>query len=271
MERARLGELVDGYALHVPAAQRCCGCQPNFPRPRGGGVVLGGGRPLTWAITLLLLGLSLVVAGYAVRARWDGIFVDRDNRISLSRFQLVIWTVLLVGSLFTAGLTNAVDGDTANGALQIEIPPQLWALLGLGALTAVAAPAIKDTKRASGAPAQAASAAQQTAVASQVQADQKLGSPPSFDGQVLVKQEANDARWLDMIRGDYAGSAHVDSSKLQQLAFTVLLVCVYAADLRARMGALAPITALPTVDEGFLALLSISHAAYLADKQLAST
>jgi hypothetical protein len=74
-----------------------------------------------------------------------------------------------------------------------------------------------------------------------------------------------------MIRGDNEGADHVDMSKFQQLAFTALLVAIYAADLWRRMQELGDINAFPGIDAGFVALLGISHAAYLADKQVGST
>jgi hypothetical protein len=228
--------------------------------------VLGGGREWTWAFTLALFAAALVTAGYPVKSRWDGIFIDRDNQISLARFQIVLWTVLLVGSLFTAGITNATTQDSQE-ALAITIPKEIWALLGLGALTAIAAPAIKGAKRALGGPAQAAVPSQARA-ASNMQADQSLRSTPEFDGLVLVKQ---DARWFGMIQGDYEGSASVDTSKLQQLATTVLLVTVYSIALWNKMSTPGGIHGFPPVGDGFLALLGVSNAAYLADKQLART
>jgi hypothetical protein len=243
----------------------------------GVGGAMGGGRPDTWIITLLLLGSALMIAGMAVRRRVDGIFIDRDNRISLSRFQLILWTVLLVSALMTAGLTNALSPDDLT-PLQIEIPPQIWALLGLGAFTAVAAPAIKDAKRSPGGGALAAApgtaagtAADPAAAPARLEAEQGLNKIPFFDGRVLVKSDPTDARWIDLILGEYEGSAHVDISKLQQLAFTVLLVSIYGMAIWTRLLGTAHVDHFPPLDSGFLALLGLSHAAYLADKQIGST
>jgi hypothetical protein len=235
-----------------------------------------GGRPEAWIATLILFIAMLVIAGWAVKRKWDGVFIDKDNRISLSRFQLIVWTVLLVSALFTAGLTNAAPPDVVVDPLNITIPPQIWALLGLGTFTAVAAPAIKEGKRdAAGptpaAPARAQAAAQQDTVAL-VQKSQGLTAAPRFDGRVLAKATSADSSWLDLIMGDYEGSAFVDVSKLQKLAFTVLVVVVYGMGLwQVMVDGGAVIRNFPPVDTGLLALLGISHAAYLADKQIAAT
>lgn len=58
---------------------------------------------------------------------------------------------------------------------------------------------------------------------------------------------------------------------MQQLAFTLLLIAVYAMALRTRMAGSLDVDEFPEVDTGFLALLGISHAAYLADKQIGFT
>jgi hypothetical protein len=240
----------------------------------GVGALIGGGRPESWVITLILFATMLAVAGYGVKSRWDGVFIDKDNRISLSRFQLVMWTILIVSALMTAGLSNAVSGAPA--PLDITIPPQIWALLGLGAFTAVAAPAIKESKRqgAAGAPDGAESAAlsaAQQATGATVKRDQGLVAPAVFDGRVLSKVNSVDARWIDMIMGDFEGGAYVDVSKLQKLAFTAMLVTAYGLDIGLHFKGTTAISAFPAISTGFVALLAISHAAYLADKQIAST
>lgn len=242
-----------------------------IPPGVGVGAAFGGTRLHTWFVNIALFAFMMVSVGFAIKSRWDGIFIDRDNRISLSRFQLILWILLLVSSLFTAGLTNATHPSavTGQGALEISVPPEVWALLGLGALTAVAAPVIKDARRSSGG--QAQNSTVQNLAANAVKNSQNLTAVPTFDGDVLVKAESKDARWLDIISGDYNGSSFVDASKFQKLAFTVLLFCVYAVDLAELMNESAPVTEFPKVGAGFLALLGISHVAYLADKQLAST
>lgn len=235
----------------------------------------GGGRPETWLITLGLFAAALALAGYATVGRWDGIFIDSENRISLSRFQLILWTLLLVSALMTAGLINAVKPADPT-PLQIRIPPRIWALLGLGAFTAVAAPTIDLERRREDMPVLAATspvpgAARGESIGHFLQRTQDLSGEPRFSGALLVKLDPKDARWIDIIRGDSAGARHVDVAKLQQLAFTLLLISVYAMALRTKMTGAADIDDFPEVDAGFLALLGLSHGAYLADKGLAFT
>ncbi|MGV3721426.1 MAG: hypothetical protein ACO1SX_11005 [Actinomycetota bacterium] len=195
------------------------------------------GREHSWAATLAVFAAIVALAGFSVHGRWDGVFIDERNRISLSRFQLVIWTTLLVSALFTAGLTNALTERNADGALAIWIPPQIWALLGLSSLSAYAAPRI-------------------------------LSQRATLNKDVQYLQEPKDARWIQIILTDDKAKPpfYLDVNKVQQLAFTVLLAVVYGGDLWTYMLGIKPIAKFPPVDSGFLALLTISHTAYLAGK-----
>ena len=60
----------------------------------------------------------------------------------------------------------------------------------------------------------------------------------------------------------------VDITKVQQLAFTALLIAVYAGDLWVTLSGDAAVATFPAIDTGFLALLTISHVAYLSGKTL---
>lgn len=226
----------------------------------------GVGRQATWAITIGLFAAALAIAGHSARRRWDGVFVDERNRISLARFQLILWTLLLVSALFTAGLTNIMGPGPAAAPLAIDIPAEIWALLGLGSFTAVAAPALVKREEAHAFRA----AAPPAAVIAMVKQERSLDAQGAFVGRVYHNAAPIDARWTDLIHGDLEGVAYVDVAKVQQLAFTALLVAVYAGSLWLTMGPtggpFANIDRFPPIDAGFVALLGISHAAYLASK-----
>ena len=232
-------------------------------------VLAGGGRQATWAITIILMAAALAIAGHSARKRWDGVFIDERNRISLSRFQIILWTLLLVSALFTAGLTNIMGTAPSASPLAIDIPPEVWALLGLGSFTAVASPALvkREEQHAFRSP------ASPDLLVGAVKHERNLTDPGVFVGRVYHNAAPADARWIDLIHGDLEGIRHVDIAKVQQLAFTVLLVTIYAGGLWSVMGPtsgpFANIQRFPAVDAGFVALLGISHAAYLASKPVA--
>jgi hypothetical protein len=233
----------------------------NLVNGANGGLVaaVGLGRAGTWLATLVLFAAALALAGLMLKKRWDGIFIDERNKISLSRFQLILWTLLLVSALLTAGLSNVIIGATS--PLEIEVPPSVWALLGIGSFTLVAAPAILQRKADNPAPLRMAEIRSNLASTDAIAAN-GVGAV----GEVVTKGSTADARWRDIIRGDTNDADYVDVSKVQQLAFTILLLTVYGTALFNLLKPVALITKFPPVDGGFVALLGLSHAAYLAYK-----
>lgn len=232
---------------------------------------LSGG--LAWLISLVPLIMMLGAIGWAVHGRLDGVLIDRDNRISLSRLQLVLWTVLLMGALQAAGIFNSTvtypqsfGAEMMLGPLDIRIPPEIWTLLGLGSFTAVVAPVIKQGNRTR--PLRAPE--KDTDIVSEIKHDRGLREAGRFAGRVYQNASSNDARWIDLVMGDYEGAAHIDISKLQHFVLTLLLLLIYGLALFAIMDKSLPlsepINRFPDISPGLLSLLGISHAAYLADK-----
>jgi hypothetical protein len=219
----------------------------------------GWGRPISWLATLVLLGAALGLIGLTVNQRWDGIFIDGRNKISLSRTQIICWSMLLISALFTAGLSNAAA--LVAQPLKITIPATIWSLLALGSFTAVASPMILEKKKVQG-----ARPANMAAIEATLARREGLTQPLKPNGSVVEKGTPADARWIDLVLGDEGDAASVDVSKVQKLAFTVLLLAVYGAGLFSTFSAAGVVDRFPEVDPGFVALLGVSHAAYLAYK-----
>jgi hypothetical protein len=232
----------------------------NVVRGAHGGIAyfLGLGRPITWLATLFLLAGALALIGIAVNHRWDGVFIDGRNKISLSRTQLICWSTLLVSALFTAGLANSALMDQT--PLAITIPASIWALLGLGSFTAVASPLILERKTLAPTPPSIAAAS------NALKTVQALSAVPIARGSVMQKMAPADARWIDLVLGDESDAAFVDISKVQKLAFTALLLVIYGAGLFSNFAMSGSVKHFPDVDPGFVALLAVSHAAYLGYK-----
>jgi hypothetical protein len=89
---------------------------------------------IAWALTVLLLIGSFAVVGWLPTGNppisdWRGVLIDQRNKISLSRFQLVLWSLLVIATIIVEGILNAVWG--VKNPLQLSVPPQMWILLGL--------------------------------------------------------------------------------------------------------------------------------------------
>jgi hypothetical protein len=189
-----------------------------------------------WLITIgLLIGclaiIGILPSGVPPVSDWKGVLIDQRNRMSLSRFQLVVWTVLVISAVISDGMLNALWGQAQ--PLTLNIPAELWILLGLSAGTAVAAPLVLSTK----------------------------------NGTLATKAPEHHA-WSDLFYGDDTGNSdQVDFSKVQQFFFTVILIIVYGVEIGKIMVAAGKLT-FPTLDPGFLGIMAVSQVAYISYKAL---
>jgi hypothetical protein len=214
-----------------------------------------------WLITIgLLVGcfgiVGLVPTGNPPISDWRGVLIDQRNRISLSRFQLVLWSSLVISTVITEGIVNALWGSC--NPLGLSVPKELWILLGLSSGSAVAAPIVLGTKQANG---------------------------------TLSTKPANGYAWRDLFYGDDTGNDdQVDFSKVQQFFLTISLVITYGIEIgnilmnpatcagtcsTAEPGAVGPTTCpvvavlhFPPLDQGLLAIMAVSQVAYISYKAL---
>lgn len=100
---------------------------------------------LAWAgISLVMLGL-LIVLGHA-RGHWFGAFIDGRNRYSLSKIQITLWTITVLGSWLAIAMTRAASGIEAGQILQVSIPGSIVAALGLSSASFAFSTGIKSAQ-----------------------------------------------------------------------------------------------------------------------------
>jgi hypothetical protein len=216
-------------------------------------------RVAAFFLILLLMAAFAVVTGRGMTGHWRGILIDARNKMSLSRLQMLAWTLVVLSTIFTAALTNLAYGWES--PMNIEVPSQLWVVMGISTASLVASPAILSNK------------AQRKANPQAVRAMKKAGdesAPPV--GLLTRNSKPQDAEWADLLMGEEVGNAsHVDLGKMQLFFFTFILVVGYAAAIAAMFRAQGPVTGLPDVQDGMNVLLGISHTGYLANKTVAHT
>jgi hypothetical protein len=164
-----------------------------------------------------------------------GVLIDQRGRISLSRLQLVIWSVLVIAAITTEGIVNVFWGVQA--PLELSVPPEMWVLLGLSSITAVAAPIVLGTK----------------------------------GNDLFTKALDIKPAWRDIFFGDDNGNCDkLDFSNVQQFFLTVALVAVYAAAVIVLLSTNLPskILTFPPLDPGFVGIMAVSQSAYIAYKAL---
>jgi hypothetical protein len=224
-------------------------------------------------VSAVIVGISMF-AGWLVNGRLDGILIDERNRISLSRLQWVVWLIVLLGGYFAAAVWNV--GYMEHWDIKGHFPnmqADLWALLGIVSASAVASNLIVDRKKSqNGQTGQALNATVNAAAPPTPGQSDQVGS---MDRNVTP----DEASWADLFLGEEVPNRDVvDISRLQKLFVTVLLVVAYVRLLWMALGNPSPTTGIdmppvsdPQGGQGFLWLLGISHAAYLAYKATPKT
>ena len=119
----------------------------------------GIGLGLTWLVIAILMLLAIGIAGLSLGKGWTGVLVDpKMNTMSLSRFQIMLWTWVILSSFVTLALARIWDSRTHPDRykprpqpsvgeveyadpLDIQLPPLLWALMGISLTSAVGSPA----------------------------------------------------------------------------------------------------------------------------------
>lgn len=233
---------------------------PGFASPAHGLVV--------WIIMMVLLGLCLVVIGKGTTGLWEGLLIDTRNKMSLSRLQLVLWTLVVLSAFLTVALFNVRITEMAD-PLHIVVPSQVWGLLGISTASFVTAATIKSQKKNLSV---SDEATQRTTEALRKVGDnpKKLADP---QGALVAYERPRDASVSDLFKGDEViAAAYLDLGKVQVFFFTLIVVFAYAAEVGSLLyGAPHPIKSLPDLSTGIVALLGISHAGYLTSKAVPSS
>jgi len=210
-----------------------------------------------WIATILILIAGIAVIGATVNGRPAGVLIDNRNRVSLSKFQATLWTVLIISALVAGVGMNFNDHQLS--PLEIQIPDELLVAMGISAASLVGTPMLLSLKTdgVSPAPAVARTADKLNLDVTEVKQQ----------GRVFARTDAADASWADMFRGDETSNAgDADLSKVQQFFISLLLVAVYGAAVWKLFGEPGPVSSLPPLSEKFVWLMGISHASYLAYK-----
>jgi Ca2+/Na+ antiporter len=218
---------------------------------------------LYWGLAIVSLSVFVFTLGVRINSRLLGALIDERNQMSLSRLQLIIWTVIVISGYATAALWNLFATD-ATDPLAVGVPQELWWLLGISTTSFVGSPLILSTKKNQ----EANTAQKEDNEAALI--EQQGSAPDSVDteGVVVVNKTPEQARLADMFTGDEIGNGpHLDLGKVQLFFFTIILVVAYGMALgQLFLSTSGQVGEFPTLSESILVLLGISHASYLTYK-----
>jgi hypothetical protein len=194
-----------------------------------------------WYLSIALIVVLLMLIGLQKNRRLGGVLVDDRRKLSLSRLQLVGWTVLIISAYSTAALWNTARG--AQDPMSIAIPMEVWALMGISVISFVGSKIVKSSKRET--------------------------------GKLVENDSTTEARAMDIFKDEEKGTGNtVDLGKVQLFLFTLVVFAAYAVGLDKLLAVheakKALIVDFPALSEGMLALLGLSHTGYLANKAVPS-
>ena len=226
---------------------------------------------LLWLLILALLVVFTNIAGHGITGRfWLGWLVNEQYRMSLSRLQMFLWTLVILSGFLTAALMNLRRGDF-DTAVSIALPEEVWIAMGVSTTSLVASPLILQGKKGK----KTNTAELKRSLGLAAGAELTSEDEATAVGQLDRNRGPDQARLYDLLRGEEIGNRKVmDLTRLQNLFFTLILIGSYAGAVGSKLaevtGSLTPqsFAQFPELGASNLALLSISHAGYLAAKAI---
>jgi hypothetical protein len=227
-------------------------------------------------LVFVMLGLMamLVVLGCATTNHPLGVLINERNLMSLSRFQMMVWTVIILSGYFTFALmrikwmlAGVPAADPITAPLDIQVDWHLWSLMGISTTSLVGSSLILSTKK------------DQTAAPAATQKAALMNNEPEQDiinnkqGILYANKQPSDARLTDMFEGDeIANTARIDLAKVQMFYFTVIAaICIAVMVFKMVITGNSYLDHLPLLSDGLVAILGISHAGYLTSKAVSRT
>lgn len=198
--------------------------------------------------TLIFFGIGFFVSDHHIL----GILIDRRKMVSLSKLQMLLWTILVISGIVTIVVLRMVYN--IENAFDIAIPATLWAMMGIATVSLVGSPLLKNDnletvnkevqKRLPKAIEDWKTNNSKTTVTEEDKAVIKAGierkveeelsqkftsSTQTLKGSEIVNNLADDASIFDVFRGEEVGNYKMpDLGKIQMFIFTLIVWASYA-------------------------------------------
>ena len=246
---------------------------PRFLARSGTGIAEASALSISgyYFVALLAVLLIFMALGFRSNGRWSGLVISGHNRMSLSLFQIAMWTILILSAYavyaaFNVGAMGRLDTIADAPSLFPTMEDWTWAALGIVAISPLLSAVIKGQK-----PEEAVNVEPKT-VAGVVEVELR----PLSDS----KRSPADASFWDLFFGeDDNNDDQIVFTRAQHIIITAILMLTYAAWIVATMRDVslarllqmypnyAPVfTAFPVANTTFAGLLVITHAGYLTGK-----
>ena len=225
---------------------------------------------LNFAVAAFLLAGVVLLFGQWSCRRPLGALIEYRNLMSLARFQCILWTIIVLAGFLAMVAMRLRFPEAGPSAMDITIPPELWALMGISTASLVGAPMILQNKIDKTPTDDAMQKASETLDKSSASAIADVNSM----GTLYRNASLDEARITDMLQGDEISNiAYLDMAKVQMLLFTIVGALVYCGALYNALAVHSTDTlaTMPALSQGMVTLLGISHAGYLTSKTVDRT
>lgn len=228
---------------------------------------------IRWLIVLACMVGFFAVLGWAFTGHLYGIILSDRNVLSLSRFQALLWSVVILSTYLVVALGRVREGFTDPWVF--EVPRELVGLIGVAGGGAVAANGFLS--RHSG---KALDTPEKKAMMTTMGiAGAKRVKPADLtDGLLRRNTSARYARASNLLTGDFAANRdQADFTKVQLFFFTLVTLIVFAAATWQALGDdedagdggdgdAGPLDGLPGVPGPIVEVLGVSQVGYVAGK-----
>jgi hypothetical protein len=198
-----------------------------------------------WIAILGTIFISFILIGVGLKKRFWGILINSCDRMSLSRLQLLAWSWLIISTLFTI----AMHYKTVN----IEIPTEVWALMGISVGSTAGAIIVKGTKQGKN-----------------PDSKKVVGSSVLISriGLLYKSGDVKKASFWDIFKGEEVSDyLYVDIGKVQMFFFSLAAFLGYAMTLWSTDFNISDgIINFPPISQSLVTIIGISHAGYLTVK-----
>jgi hypothetical protein len=166
---------------------------------------------------LFVLAIGCTGLGWIFADCWQGILIDRRNMISLSKLQIIAWTLLVVSGFITIAASKMAHGIP--DPLNIGIPEALWAVMGISTVSFIGSPILKGNNLDD--PSKKRDKIDEDKLA--------LKDGQVVKGTEVVNEKAQMASFSDLFRGEEVGNFKLpDLGKIQMFLFTLITWAAYA-------------------------------------------
>jgi hypothetical protein len=200
-----------------------------------GGSVMGSYSFLVyWGISFVVLLIIAFLVGRATGQGILGILIDGRGRYSLTHFQIVLWTIIILSSVIGVFISHGFDPNS------VILTPELLGLMGISAGSAVFSTGVKGIKDVS-------PTANVARAGTFKRSDNTTDTITAHPAQIWLEEE-----------GDLADRV-VNITKFQNFIFTLVILAYYVF-------AAFKIGGLPGLPESIVWLIGISHTGYVGGK-----